>query len=403
MWASELETSRASDVTRVNAAAIVELVRRSGAISRAEIARSLALSPATVTRTVGRLLESGAVSERDRGHSSGGRPPVMLSYNPRAAALIGVDVGGTKIAAVISDLDGCFLARRVVATWPEHGGPAGLDAVIAVIDELLALPEVAGAPVRGIAVGVPGVTRHREGVVEWSPGLDWRDLPLAALLRERFKRPVFIENDVNLAALGEAARGAGQGVSSLVGIFIGTGIGAGIVLNGQLYRGANEAAGEVGYLLLERQALGHEYPRFGAFESVAAGPGIARRAARELAGGAPSALARQGAKVATPEVLAAAGAGDPVATAVLSETLDYLALAVANVACVLNPRRVILGGAVGLALRPWYGDIVSRLAGRIPHVPEIVASALGVDAGLSGAVTLARDRTRDVALNRKGQ
>lgn len=390
-------------MTRLNAAAIVELVRRSGSISRADIARSLALSPATVTRAVGRLLESGAVSERDRGHSSGGRPPVMLAYNPRAAVLLGADVGGTKIAAVVSDLEGTFLARRVVPTWPEQNGPRGLDALIAAIDDLLASPEVAGIPLRGIAVGVPGVTRHREGIVEWSPGLDWRDLPLAALLRQRFNRPVFIENDVNLAALGEAARGAGKGISSLVGIFIGTGIGAGIVLNGQLYRGANEAAGEVGYLLLERGALASEYPRFGAFESIAAGPGIARRAAEQLAAGAPSDLAARGARLATPDVLAAARAGDQVARAVLDDTLDYLALAIANVACVLNPRRVILGGAVGLALRPWYGDVTKRLARRIPHVPEIVASALGVDAGLSGAVTLARERTRDAALTPAGE
>lgn len=394
-----LETSRASDVTRLNAAAIVELVRRSGSISRAEIARSLELSPATVTRTIGRLLESGVVSEHDRGLSRGGRPPVMLAYNPRAAALIGVDVGGTKIAAVLSDLDGRFLTRRVVPTWPDGGGPAGLDAVVAAIEDLLTAQEIGTMPLRGLAVGVPGVTRHREGIVEWSPGLNWRDLPLAAILRQRFQRPVFIENDVNLSALGEYARGAGQGVNALVGLFIGTGIGAGIVMNGQLYRGANEAAGEVGYLLLERQALGRAYPRFGAFESIAAGPGIARRAADAVAAGTASDATSGGARLlTTPAVLAAALAGDRVANDVLAETLDFLALAIGNVACVLNPQRVILGGAVGLALQPWYGEIVTRLEGRIPHVPEIVASALGVDAGLSGAVALARERTRDAGL-----
>jgi glucokinase len=221
-------------------------------------------------------------------------------------------------------------------------------------------------------------------------------LPLAAQLRRRFGLPTFVENDTNLAALGEYRHGAGRGVDLLVGLFVGTGLGAGIVAEGRLLRGVSEAAGELGYLLPDRAALAREYPGFGALEELVAGPGIARRAAALQARdpGRPSALRAIPAPTAR-DVTVAAGAGDELAREVVLETLDYLALGLAAVACVLDPRRVVLGGSVGLGLAPWYGDLAARLADRVPRVPELVPSALGPDAALVGALALAERGARN--------
>lgn len=377
----------------MNAAAMVDLVRRAGAISRVDIARELGLSAATVSRLTVQLLETDILREIERGASRGGRRPILLAYNPGAALLIGVDVGGTKIAGAIGDLDGTILARRTVPTWPSDGTPGGLDALLDMIGGLYAEGAALGVPVRGIGIGIPGVTRHAAGVVVWAPGLEWRELPLAALVEARFGVPTYLENDVNLAVLGEHWRGAGREVAHVVGVFIGTGIGAGIIIDGQIVRGANDAAGEVGYLLLARDDLRRTYPGFGAFEGKNAGPGIARRAAAALAAGPTE---RSSLSVPAPsarDVVAAAAAGDIIAGRVIAETVDSLALALGNISCVLNPQRIIIGGAVGLGLAPWHAALQERLVGRVPHVPEIVPAALGVDAGLYGALALALERT----------
>ncbi len=393
-----LSTGSPQLITRMNAAAVVNLVRREGPISRVDIARELGLSAATISRLIGELLEAQIVIESDLGASRGGRRPVLLTYNPRAALLVGVDVGGTKITGALSDLDGHLVAKVVVPTWPEDGSAQGIDAVYKVIETLLATQAELGVPVRGIGIGVPGVSRHQEGVVVWSPGLRWRELPLATLIQERFTLPTFLDNDVNLATFGEYWRGAGQEIDQLVGIFIGTGIGAGIILQGQILRGANEAAGEVGYFLLDRRTLNNTYPGFGAFESAVAGPGIAKRARIALEQAETPSCLRGTATPTSRAVLAAAAAGDPLATRMLTETLDDLALAIGNIACVLNPQRLILGGAVGLALAPWYSALSDRITGRIPHLPEIVGAALGIDAGLYGAIALAHERTNAEAI-----
>lgn len=376
----------------MNAAAVVDLVRRRGGVSRVDIAHELRLSAATVSRLTGQLLAAGILREIDRGLSRGGRRPILVAYNPGAALLIGIDIGGTKIAGALGDLDGTIFARHTVATWPTDGAPGGLEALLALLEHLLAEGAALGVPVRGIGLGVPGVTHPAAGVVAWAPGLAWRELALAALVKKRFGIPTYLENDVNLAVLGEHWRGAGRDVDHVVGVFIGTGVGAGIIINGQILRGADDAAGEVGYLLLDRADLRQPYPGFGAFEGKAAGPGIARRAAEALAAAPRGASALRDPAPSAREVVAAAAMGDDLAGAIIEETLDSLTLALGNLACVLNPQRIIIGGAVGLGLTPWHAALRERLIGRIPHVPEIVAAALGADAGLVGAIALAQER-----------
>jgi predicted NBD/HSP70 family sugar kinase len=166
---------------------------------------------------------------------------------------IGIDMGGTKLYGAISDVGGKILDETHIA---KHGtsGEDSLDCLIDMIDRLLASQQVQGRQVRGIGVGAPGVTLHSEGIVKWAYPLHWENFPLKARLAQHYDLPITVDNDVNLAALGELWFGAGQDVQNMVLIAIGTGIGAGVIIDGALYRGAHEASGEIGNIVPGRNS-----------------------------------------------------------------------------------------------------------------------------------------------------
>ena len=201
--------------------------------------------------------------------------------------MVGVDLGGTKILGTVADLDG-QVQHEIYSLHREAGPSQMFERLCTLIEQLLAASRPDGQRFRGIGIGAPGFVRNPEGLVAWAPSLDWREVPLKQMLAERFGLPVFVENDVNLAALGELGFGGGRGVQNLVCLAIGTGIGAGVVIDGAVYSGSHQSAGEIGYLPPGIQFLGHRrngsgLSGFGPLESLASGSGIADRARRMLA------------------------------------------------------------------------------------------------------------------------
>lgn len=378
---------------RLNRSAILGLLREEGPLPRSDLVRRLGLSPSTVTRIVGQLIEEGLVFETETISSTTGRKPTLLEFNYKAGAVIGVDVGGTQVVGVVADLRGDLLFRKDIPVSSGDDRSDNLENVLRLVGELRHVQGIPPEKIRGIGVAVPSIVKEPEGIVVWAPALGWRDLHLKALLEDRFELPSFVENDVNLAALGESRYGCAQGVKNLVAIFIGTGIGGGLILNGDLYRGQAGAAGEIGYLLPTPADLGRTYDQFGRFETLAAGPGIARRAKAALAAGETSVLAHMDPLTAR-EVFQAARDGDSLATRVIEETVDYLAQAIANVAAVLNPEMVVLGGGVARSGDLLLEPIKERIKGTIPVVPRIVLTELGDEAVVQGAVALAIGATR---------
>jgi predicted NBD/HSP70 family sugar kinase len=244
----------------------------------------------------------------------------------------------------------------------------------------------------GIGLGVPGLTRHGEGIVTWAPSLNWRDYPLQARLTERFNLPVMVDNDVNLAALGELWFGSGQNIQNMVLIAIGTGIGSGIVIDGALYRGAHEAAGEIGYLMPGREFLGRRYEKYGALEEMASGAGIAERARQRLKGQRdPEELANLSAE----DVFDAARHGESWARAVIDEALDYLAIMVASVSAYFDPELIVLGGGVSRSADLLVEPILNRIEGTTAVPAEVVVSILGHRATVLGAVVNVLHYTSD--------
>ncbi len=376
----------------INRSAVLHLIREEGPIARAEIARRLQMSLPTVLRIAEQLQQDDLVRKTGGRTTTGGRPGVLLEFMGDASVVLGVDMGGAKLFGTVADLNGHVHCERF-ALHPLGSSAAGhLATLIEFCNELIAAAQATGLRIRGAGVGVPGMVAVPDGVVQWAPSLQWRDLPLQAILQERLGLPVFVENDLNLMALGELSFGAGQGARNLVAVAIGTGIGAGIVINGALYRGAHQAAGEIGYLPPSVAALGVHYAGFGALESLASGEGIAERARRQVQ---QARLPLDPAALTAETVFAAARRGEAWAQAVVAETVDYLSLGLAAICALLDPEIIVLGGGVALSADLLLDPIRRRLEGVIPVVPPIVASPLKRRAAAVGAVMLVLNATSD--------
>lgn len=386
-------TGNSRMMRRLNRAAILDVIRRRGPITRTQIAQILELAPSSVTRTVRRLIEEGLVCARGTLPSTGGRRQELLDLDAENNRVFGVDIGGNNMRGVIADLQGQVLYDNVIPSQVNGLQESALEQLVHLIEDLLTQVSDDECRVRGIGVGAPAVVVSQEGIVTWAPALGWRDLPLKALLEDRFGLPVFVENNANLAALGEWLHGAGRGAHHLVFIAIGTGMGAGLLLDGELYRGANEAAGEIGYMIASPQYVQKTFDQFGCLEGLAAMTGIVQRALKALNDHPESDLhqlreASDG-RLTAEAVFAAAQQGDGLSLQLAEETIDYLALAVANVASLINPEMIVIGGEAtkfGDLLVPPLRERVSRL---VPFVPEIRASELGELAIALGAVAIA--------------
>ncbi|MFC1960961.1 ROK family protein [Chloroflexota bacterium] len=376
----------------LNRSAVLDLIRERKKVTRTDIAQTLGLSSATVMRIVDELVEEDLVVWSGNSEASGGRPRMLLEFNTTAYAVIGLDLGGTKLYGTIADLGGT-IQHEIYTPWQDNASDRedNIEQVCALIETLLAAPCPDGQKVRGIGIGAPGVTESEAGIVRWAPSLNWRDLSLRDMLQERFDLPVAIENDVNLAALGEYGFGVAKGAGSLVCMAIGTGIGAGIVIDRKIYKGHNYSAGEVGYLPPDLSHLGKKYPGFGALEGLASGLGVENRARQYLADH----------NMAIPDqltgelVFATARAHEPWAQHIISETVDYLSFAISVIAAILDPEVIVLGGGVGRSADLLIDPILERIDGLIPSIPKLMQSNLGSQAAVMGAILLVMDTTTE--------
>ncbi|MBI3943629.1 MAG: ROK family transcriptional regulator [Chloroflexi bacterium] len=376
-------------IRRLNEAAVLDYIRDHGPVSRTDVSRALQLSPPTITRIVNQLMVEGSIFEAEAGNSTGGRPPILLEFNRHNSLILGLIIGTTQVVGALADLEGEILARRTVAV-PDDSTPVAV--FLNLIQELLDIPRPPGQAMRGIGVGVPSTPMTSSDLSPSAPGLNWSALPLKDLIVGRFHIPTFLARNVNLAALGEYWRGAGQGISNQVVMALGDRIGAGLILNGELFTGGRGAAGEIGYILTDRVHLFRPVTDRGALESEAAIPAIIRRF-QDSAGADPAfkvtgLVDRELYPLSLQHVFDAALQDDPAATAVLHATADYLAMAIANLACILNPDLVILGGDLTPHAAMLIPLIEARIEGTVPVVPRLVPSTLGHDAPVLGALAL---------------
>lgn len=383
----------------VNRSAILDLIRRRGPTSRPSIAHELQFSLPTVMRIIDELIDEGLVIPTGEKEFSGGRRRPLLELNSKAGCIIGIDLGGTEIYGAATDLCGAVLVEKRLENRPAPAETA-YARLVGLVASLIGSAEIAGRKIMGLAVGTQGLTSHQDGIVLHDPIQNWQDYPLEQKLNHEFDIPVVIDNDVYLAALGELWFGVDQNARNLVFITIGNGIGAGLIIDGSLYRSANFLAGEIGYILPGMEYLGTQRGSFGILESQASLPAVAEKARRLLESQAslPAAaektshlLANQGIPVdpqrTTPDaIFKAILEGQGWAQQAFNEMVDYISMAVADTCAILDPDLIVLRCGVdqytGLLIDP----ILKRIEGVVPARPRLVASKLGYKATALGAI-----------------
>jgi N-acetylglucosamine repressor len=333
-------------------------VLRTGAASRADVVRVTGLSPATVSTIVAELIASRLVVETGQGKSTGGRPPQVLKLDDTANYAVGLKLMSHAVSVVITDLNAEVVhaelaelpAQLLTRPAPEAAVPADqvLHAVSAAVRDAIGHAGIRESAVVGVGAGLGGLVDGDSGLCRYSPAFGWHDVQVAAPLAEELDLPVLVDNDVNTLTIAEQWFGRGHGVDHFLVVTVGEGIGAGIVINGKLYRGADGGAGELGHLPVAGCDLPCSCGLRGCLEAVASDGAVLRQA-----------RANGAARVATlADVRVAAEQGDQACAAALRGAGTALGLGVAGMVSVLNPRLVIMGGE-GIAAGPLRFDAVA--------------------------------------------
>jgi predicted NBD/HSP70 family sugar kinase len=364
---------------------VIAVLRRHGPASRAQIAEWTRLSRATVSGLVGELLRDGIAVERDEvnpGPAGIGRPATRLALNPAMGSAIGVDFGHTHLRVAVADLSCRVLAEREAHLDVDHAAQDALEAAAALVSEVVDASDVDPDRILGVGMGLPGPIDRETGVVGSSvilPG--WEGLNPAKLLEQKLRWPVTVDNDANLGALGELMFGAGMGARNMIYIKLSSGIGAGLVLDGQLYRGAAGVAGEFGHVLVDPGGALCRCGNRGCLETVAAaGPLLAllRLTHRQDFG--------------VDDLIAKSHEGHAGCQRVLTDAGRVLGLELADVCNVFNPERVVIGGDLSAAGEPLLSGIRDSLIRHAQPVVydalELVGGVLGEEAEVLGALAL---------------
>jgi predicted NBD/HSP70 family sugar kinase/DNA-binding CsgD family transcriptional regulator len=371
----------------LNERTVLEAIRDGAPISRAEISRRAGISKPTVSLALQSLLQSRLVREAEPDQNRPSYGAIFFEPVPEAALVLGLDLGARFLRGAICDLHGTIRARHDVELTGANAEQA-VEAIVGLYDSLTTATGLSPELVDGAVVGVPGVTDAETGRVALTsvPGLD--GLPFATELERRLGLPVSVENDTNLAALGEQWQGVARGVDDFVFLSVGTGLGAGLVLHGELHRGRNGAAGELDVV---SAGLPQEIdPCAAAVSQLAARLAAERNGSSSLA---PPYDPRS--------IFSAARAGDELALDVVAEEARRIGLHVVPIAAVADVALVVLGGGLGangdLLLQP----VRELIAAWVPYPPRIEASTLGEAAVLTGALAVARRSALDnVFVNR---
>jgi predicted NBD/HSP70 family sugar kinase len=375
-----------------NASLVLRALYDLGPISRAEVARLTGLTRTSVGELVAELETEGLAEDIGRGPSTGGKAPTLVALIDDARHVVTLDLGERTFTAALLNLRGT-IRHRATRDLEGADGDAALALVTDLIDEILAGDH---QPILGIGVGTPGIVGE-DGTIRWAVNLSWADLPLGEILQSRYQLPTIVANDSRAAAIATYLFGGEDRPDNLVAIKVGRGIGAGLVLNGELFVGDGDGAGEIGHIVVEPDGAECHCGRFGCLETVASAPAILRAAAAAGITGAAG-------EPNLGDVATAAQGGDEAALAVVRAAGRALGTAIANLIGILDVREIVLHGSVTALGEPWFSAIrdeaTRRSLGPLSRETRLIDGGPGDDLTLLGAAAMLLTRELGLTVHR---
>ena len=380
----------------INRSIVLDIIRRGGKVSRTDLAKRSALTKPTVSAIVEDLLARGIVQEVGYGKTvgGGGRRARLLEFNDASAAYLGFRFGVRTTAVGIADARGGLRAVREIPSAPSDP-ERGIRDALGIVDGLLEEANVPRDRLQAAGVAIPGLVSQSTGIVELAPNLHWKQVPVRNLVREALDLPVAVVNDTHAGALAEARCGAARGVRSFVWVYVGTGVGAGIVIDGQVFQGHAGFSGEIGHCPVVADGPVCSCGLRGCLEAVASGWAINRSAEAVVARGEPTLLAEPNCSRDARSVAEAAREGDAVAQRILADVGGYIGMGISTLVNLLDPEMVVLGGGVMSAadhIIEAARESMDKHTLRGKNV-RIVPGALGDRVGLVGALLSAMDQS----------
>lgn len=360
---------------------VLKAIIEKDAVNRASISKLLNLSKPTVSDIVKQLLKEQLITEAgvSDASASGGRKPVQLVFNEEKYYVIGLDIGGTSVVVGIVNLKGEVIAQQDIPTQ-RNLNECFFTTINNRLKQLKVQYNITDEQILGMGVGVPGITNVEKGIVVNAPALSWEDYPIYEKLKEVFPYDIYVDNDVNSIVLGEHWRGIAKDKQNIIYIAIGTGIGSGIILNGQLYRGSHYSAGEMGYLVTSRedfQQFSPVHQGYGHLESIASGSAIGHLVSQAL-----------NRPVTTKEAFQLYEYGDNTVKETIDFALENLAIGMANYVSLFDPELIIIGGGVSHSYAVFHEQLIQSLQKYTIRNCTIEKTSLGNLAGVVGAAAL---------------
>lgn len=368
-----------------NRSTVLSTILTAGPISRVKLSQTIGLSPASITNLTAELLEEELIQETRQGESSGGRRPILMEINPNGGHVVGLKLTDQVIIGALTDLSAKVLSKQ---TTPLQGiEPENIvDKIAEMVKDLLKEAKVPRKNLRGVGLGLAGVVDAEKGVSRQHPFFGWRDVPLGNMLQKRLNTLVHIDNDVKALTMAEMLYGNGQGVSEFMTVTIGRGIGLGIVVSGQIYRGARGGGGEFGHIVVDPEGPACGCGKNGCLEAFVAEPALVREGQIAVQKGTLPPFST------LDELIIQAEEGDEVAQNVFTDAGRILGREIANLINIFSPQLILVSGEgtrIGdLIFDPMRSAIHSYAMSTLRNDTEIRVDHWGDDAWAIGAASL---------------
>lgn len=386
-------------VRELNLSLVLRKIHNEAPVSRSQIAAETGLNKSTVSSLVEELMRLGLIHETGQNQAGAGRPATLLEINPQAGGIIAVELGVDFVAVALTDFLGKILWRGSANADPAY--EKTLNQVFCLVQEAANASREISLPLIGLGMATPGTVDLDEGILIFAPNLHWHNVPLRRVLAEQTGLKVFVENDANAAAVAEHLFGIARQSTDYIFVFAGVGIGGGFFLNGDLYRGKNGYAGEIGHspIMAEPLQAPCHCGNRGCWETYANQYSIIQRVQARLevkrSSIIPAMMAEQNAPLSLPLIKQAADAGDMEAINSLAEAGAAMGQGLATIVNFLNPEKIILGGPLSVAAPHILPSISNALARHcLPEIKQKVSvelSQFGPDASLIGATAIVVD------------